>query len=594
LKVDIPGSRTIRAATFFVLIMITIPVLGGCPGQKNSVSTPQKPAEVVTVPQASAAGFNFTDVQEQAGVRFTHTDGSSGRHYFIEQVGAGCAFLDFDNDGLLDILAVTGAPLPGYKGAPDPHLMLWHNLGGGKFEDVTKRSGLGPVYYGLGVCAGDFDNDGFIDFYITCYGTNHLYRNMGNGTFKDVAVSAGVAGDNGIHTSACFVDYDNDGLLDLYVDGYVKWEVKDDRYCPSKTPHKSYCGPEVYPARHDTLYRNNGNGTFTDVSAEAHIVQPRSKSLGVVASDLNDDGWPDLYVTCDLEPNLLFLNNGKKGFVEQGVQAGVAYSGDGASEAGMGICASDYDNDGRMDLYVTNYSFEMDGLYKNQGSNFFSYESTRSGIGAPTLIPLGFGTRFADFDNDGWQDVVIAEGHVLDDAHEQNEALEYAQTMMLLRNREGKFSDVSKQAGSSFQSKYVGRGLAIGDFDNDGRIDILVNNMNGPLRLIRNQTESKNHWITLQLVGSRCNRSAIGARVIVKTKRGQQTQEVVSGSSYESQSDLRLHFGIGEGDIIEQIAVRWPGSGGKPGALEVLPSLAIDQIHRIKEGATRLGGDSTR
>lgn len=584
----------VRKALISVFALLVLTLSGGCSGNKNGGTLPQKTAENTSPQKDASAVFNFVDVQEQAGVRFTHTDGSSGRHYFIEQIGAGCAFLDYDNDGLLDILAVTGEPLPGYKGAPNPHLMLWHNLGGGKFEDVTQRSGLGQVYYGFGICAGDFDNDGNIDFYITCYGKNHLYRNLGNGTFKDIAVAAGVAGDSGIHTSACFVDYDNDGLLDLYVDGYVQWQLKDDRYCDSKLPHKSYCGPEVYPARHDTLYRNNGNGTFSDVSVTANIVQPRSKSLGVVASDLNEDGWPDLYVTCDLEPNLLFLNTGKKGFIEKGVEAGVAYSGDGASEAGMGVNACDYDNDGRMDLYVTNYSFEMDGLYKNQGKNFFTYESTRSGIGAPTLIPLGFGTRFADFDNDGWQDVVVAEGHVLDDAHEQNEALEYAQTMMMLRNREGKFTDVSKQSGPSFQPKYVGRGLAIGDFDNDGKIDILVNNMNGPLRLIQNETTSKNHWITLQLVGSRSNRSAIGARVTVKTKQGQQTQEVVSGSSYESQSDLRLHYGIADGDTIEQITVRWPGSGGKPGALEILPSLAIDQIHRIQEGATRLGGDSTR
>ncbi len=546
------------------------------------------------LPQANSttvSTLRFVDIGDRAGVHFTHTDGGSGRHYFIEQIGAGCAFIDYDNDGLLDIFAVNGAPLPGYKGPANPHSALYRNLGNGKFEDITERAGLSTTFYGHGVCAGDFDNDGFIDLFVTCTGKDHLYHNLGNGTFKDIAIPAGVSGDDGIHTSACFVDYDNDGKLDLYVCGYVKWTLKDDRWCGSRNTHKRYCGPEVYPSRQDALYHNNGDGTFTDVSRAANIVQPRSKSLGVVATDINEDGWPDLYVTCDLEPKLLFVNNRKGGFVEQGVSCGVAFSGDGASEAGMGVSASDYDNDGHMDLFVTNYSFEMYSLYRNMGTGFFNYESNRSGIGPATLVPLGFGARFADFDNDGWQDVVIANGHVLDDAKETNQALEYEQTMQLFRNRSAHFEDVSTLSGPSFQSKFVGRGLAVGDFDNDGRVDILVNNNHGPLRLIHNESTVTGHWLTLKLVGAKCNRSAIGARVNVKTSTGIQTQEVVSGSSFLSQSDLRLHFGLGSDGKAQQVTIRWAGSNGKPGKVETWNSLSVDRIHELIEGTSTQRGE---
>jgi hypothetical protein len=558
-----------KGTLFGVLSLMIAFGISGCSGDGKSGNTKPTPVTPVT-PVAAVTGttFEFVDVQDSAGVKFKHTDGSSGRHYFIEQIGAGCAFVDYDNDGLLDIFVINGAPLPGYKGPPNPHSELWHNLGNGKFENVTEKSGLGGMHYGHGVCAGDFDNDGLTDLYVTCSGHNHLYKNMGNGNF---------------------VDNDNDGKLDLYVCGYVDWNIKADRWCGKTNLKKSYCGPEVYPARRDTLYHNNGDGTFTDVTVASGIAHPRSKSLGVVASDVNNDGWPDFYVANDLDPNLLFINNGKGKFTEQGVQQGVAFSGDGASEASMGVVATDYDNDGKMDLFVTNYSFEMCALYRNTGSNFFTYESNKSGVGPPTLITLAFGTRFEDFDNDGWQDVVVGNGHVLDDVHEQNEALEYAQAMQLMRNRGGKFEEITKQAGPSFVPKYVARGLATGDFDNDGKVDMLVNDMNGPLRLIHNQIHSSGHWLTLQLVGTRSNRSAIGAHVTITTKTGTQTQEVVSGSSFLSQSDFRLHFGLGDDTATKDVTVRWPGSGGKPGQVEVWKALAVDKFHKLTEGAARQG-----
>jgi hypothetical protein len=545
---------------------------------------------------ASADGaLQFVDRQQDAGVTFTHSDGGSGRHYYIEQIGSGCAFIDYDNDGLPDIFAVSGKPLPGYKKTDSPRCELWHNLGGGRFEKVTDKAGLGLRDYGFGVCAADYDNDGYVDLFVTCNGGNHLFHNERNGTFKDVTIAAGVRGMGGISTSACFFDADNDGWVDLYVCHYVRWNIKEDRWCGKEQTKKSYCGPEVYPANPDTLLHNNHDGTFTDVSQKCHIIQPRSKSLGVVSTDVNGDGWQDLYVACDLEPNLLLVNNGDGTFHEDGIQQAVAFGMDGAAEAGMGVTAGDYDNDGRMDLFVTNYSFEMNALYRNAGHNFFTYESQRTAIGPPSLVPLAFGTHFGDFDNDGWQDVVVANGHVLDDCHEQNQALEYAQAMDLYMNRQGKtFDHASRRAGPAFQAKYVGRGLAVGDYDRDGKLDVLVNNINGPLRLIHNESGNIGNWIGIDLQGTKSNRSAIGARVKIKTAAGWQMQEVASGSSYLSQSEFHLHFGIGTAREIEQAVVQWPGSGGKPGPTGTWAPLEANKTHALKESAGHPGQGDKR
>jgi enediyne biosynthesis protein E4 len=533
----------------------------------------------------TSSAFHFTDAQDSANVRFTHTDGGSGRHFFVEQFCSGCGFIDYDNDGWLDIYAVDGAPLPGMHADQPPRHRFWRNRRDGTFEDVTEKAGLGSTRFGGGVCAGDYNNDGHTDLFVTCFGKNHLYRNMGDGTFRDVAEEAGVADDAGIHTSACFVDYDNDGWLDLYVCRYVEYSLDKDRFCGKGNLHKSYCGPEVFPSRHDILYKNNRDGTFTDVSRASGIIQPRSKSLGVVATDLDNDGWMDLYVTCDLEPNLLLMNNRDGTFRETGVSSGVAYNVDGAALAGMGVASGDYDNDGRMDLFVTNYSFEMNSLFRNMGNGSFDYESIRTGIGPPSLVPLGFGAQFADFDNDGWLDVIVANGHVLDNCNESNQALEYAQKLQVYRNFGGtRFEDVSAASGPAFQQKYIGRGLAVGDYNNDGLLDFLVNDNKGPLRLIRNETQTGNRWLRLQLQGTRANRSAIGARVEVVTRNGRRTGEVKSGSSYLSQGDLRLHFGLADADTADEVHVRWPGSGGKPGATETWRNLASNQTHTLIEG----------
>jgi enediyne biosynthesis protein E4 len=556
----------------------------GCQSRQNAI-----PRAAGT---ARPAKFQFRDVQTPAGITFRHTDGESGRKYFVEQFCSGCGFIDIDNDGFLDIYAVNGAPLPGSKLTSHPRHEMYRNRGDGTFENITDKCGMGSTRFGGGVCAADYDNDGCVELYVTCFGKNHLYKNKGNGVFEDIAEHAGVAGTDCISTSACFFDYDNDGWLDLYVCHYVDYKLADDRFCGKGKDHKSYCGPEVFHSHSDTLYHNNRDGTFTEVSSKSRIIQARSKSLGVVATDIDNDGWMDLYVTCDLEPNLLLINNRDGTFTERGVEYGVAYGMDGEAHAGMGVAAGDYDNDGKIDLFVTNYSFEMNSLYHNTGQASFNYASLTTGIGPPSLVPLGFGAHFADFDNDGWQDMIVANGHVLDDCHDNNQALEYAQPIQLYQNSGGtKFSDVSKEAGPAFDARCVGRGLAVGDYDNDGRIDLLVSCNKGPLRLIHNESTFENNWIKLQLEGKKANRSAVGARVQIKTAAGTQTQEVYSGSSYLSQSDFRLHFGLGKLTEVQEISVRWPGSGGKPGAVEVWRGLEINRIHRLVEGTASTKGD---
>jgi hypothetical protein len=530
--------------------------------------------------------LRFEDVAEEVGLKFTHTDGGSGRHFFVEQIGSGCALVDLDGDGLLDLFALCGAPLPGYKGEAPRH-RLWKGEPGGKFTEATDSAGVGSYSYGTGVCVADFDNDGKPDIYVTCYGKNLLYRNLGSMKFEEVGEKAGVAGAGILSTSAAFFDYDNDGFVDLYVGHYVKWTLKEDRWCGANKDKKSYCGPEVYPAQLDTLYRNNGDGTFKDVTLASKIACPSSKTLGMVATDVDNDGWIDLYCANDLVPNLLFINNRDGTFSERGVAQAVAFGQDGGAESGMGVTAGDYDGDGRMDLFVTNYSYEMYALYRNTTEGQFEYDSVRAGVGQPTLLPLGFGTRFSDLDLDGHPDLVMANGHVLDDCKDTNAALEYAQTMQFLRNLDGRrFQDVSAQAGPAFLKKYVGRGLAVGDYDNDGKPDVAVNNVNGPLRLIHNLSESGNHWIGLSLRGTTANRSAIGARVTVRAGGKSMEQEVVSGSSYLSQSDLRLQFGLGSSETVEEIVVRWPGSGGKPGAEQHWSNLTSNSYYSLEQGVT--------
>lgn len=562
------------------------PLTSGCRGAGSQRARDAAP----TLSQIAA--LSFVDKQDQAGIAFTHTDGGCGRHYFVEQFCSGCGFVDFDGDGHLDVYAVNGAPLPGVMPSNQSRHEMYRNRGDGTFENVTDQVGLGSTRFGGGICAGDYDNDGKIELYVTCYGKNHLYKMGPNGKYIDIAEHAGVAGDACISTSACFFDYDNDGWLDLYVCHYVDYSLDKDRFCGVGKSHKSYCGPEVFASHRDTLYHNNRDGTFTDVSLHSRIVQPRSKSLGVVATDVDNDGWIDLYVTCDLEPNILLINNRDGTFSEKGVVNGVAYGMDGAALAGMGITAGDYDNDGNIDLHVTNYSMEMNSLFRNTGRGSFTYESLSTGIGPPSLVPLGFGTHFADFDNDGWLDVVVANGHVLDDCHDNNTALEYAQPLQLYLNHVGKaFEDVSARSGPAFQSKFVGRGLAVGDYDNDGRLDILVSNNKGPLRLIHNECSNSNNWIKFQLTGTQGNRSAIGARVEIVTATGRQVQEVYSGSSYLSQSDFRPHFGVGSDSKALEVRVRWPGSGGRPGKVEIWKDLEINRIHHLVEGTTLIKGE---
>lgn len=521
----------------------------------------------------------FTDVTESCGLDFVHTDGGSGRKFFVEQFCSGCGFVDYDGDGWIDIIGISGAPLPGYKSQKTPRAELYHNNHDGTFTKVTDQAHFLNDGYGGGLCAGDYDNDGDVDVFVTNVGTCKLFRNNGDGTFTD-ATTAAHADVKGLCTSSAFGDYDRDGDLDLYVCRYIKYSLDQDRWCSQIKGKKSYCGPEVYPGNSDVLLRNNGDGTFTDVAKTSGIASLKPKSLGVVWTDYNNDGWQDIYLACDLVPNVLWRNNKDGTFTDVALEAGVSYNDDGAAEAGMGVDAQDYDNDGNVDIIVTNYSYESYALYHNEGNGAFTYVSSKAGISEPTLLPLGFGVHLFDFNLDGRRDLFFANGHVLDDVHEYNQTLEYAQKNQLFLNRgNDTFEEVTNKVGAAFQKKFVARGSAVGDYDNDGDFDVLVANNKGPLRLLRNDGGNNNAWLTVKIVGTRSNRDGIGARVTVECAGKRQTAELHSGSSYLSQSDLRLNFGLGNAQRADDVTVLWPS-----GARESFGPQRARQFVRLREG----------
>lgn len=556
-----------------ILPVIFFTILSGC-------KLPARSAHHEGAPSRDSALPQFTEVTKQCGLDFIHTDGESGRKFFVEQFCSGCGFVDYDGDGWLDIVAIDGAPLPGYKGKKQhPRAELYRNNHDGTFTKVTDQARFINTGFGGGVCAGDYDNDGYVDLFVTNFGTCKLFHNNRNGTFTDVTVAAH-ADVKGLCTSCAFGDYNRDGFLDLYVCRYLDYSLDQDRWCSQVKGKKSYCGPEVYPGNSDVLLRNNGNGTFTDVSQKSGIAKLKPKSLGVVWTDFNNDGWPDIYLACDLVPNVLWRNNKNGTFTNVALSAGVAYNEDGAAEAGMGVDAQDYDNDGNIDLIVTNYSYESYALYHNEGNGTFTYASSKAGIAEPTLLPLGFGTFFFDFNLDGYKDLFFANGHVLDDIKEYSQSLEYAQKNQLFLNRgNGTFEEVTDRVGAAFQKKYVARGAAVGDFDNDGDLDILVACNKGPLRLLRNDGGNRNAWLTVTLVGTKSNRCGIGARVIAECMGKRQTVEVHSGASYLSQSDLRPNFGFGKAERVDKVKVLWPS-----GIVESFGPFKTRQFVRLTEG----------
>jgi len=502
-------------------------------------------------------GFRLVDATAAAGIRFQHNSGAFGAKYLPETMGSGCAFLDYDGDGWLDILIVNGMDWPGHK-RQRTTMHLYRNNHNGTFTDVTERAGLAVEMYGMGVAVGDYDNDGFPDILITAVGQNRLFRNNGRGRFLDVTEKAGLGGRNAFSASAMWFDYNRDGLLDLLVCNYVKWSPEHDVFCSVDGKRKSYCTPEAYHGSTCWLFRNRGDGTFEDVTAASGIFDTTSKSLGVALVDYDRDGWPDVLVTNDTQPNKLYRNRRDGTFEDVAVRAGVAFSEDGKARAGMGVDTADFDNSGATGIAITNFDNEMMGLYRPVPQGTFADIALKAGVGQPSRDSLGFGCAFLDANLDGNLDLVAVNGHIDETArHVRN--VGYAQPAHLfLNNGKGGFHDVAPAAGSGFASPKVGRGLAYGDFDRDGDLDILVTTNQGPAFLYRNDITSGNRSLRLRLVGTKSNRDAIGAVARVWTPDGGQTRMVKTGSSYLSQSELTLTFGLAQRDHADRVVIEWP------------------------------------
>ncbi|MGA8267973.1 MAG: CRTAC1 family protein [Candidatus Acidiferrales bacterium] len=527
---------------------------------------------------ASNLAFRLADVTAKAGIDFHHNSGAYGGKMLPETMGSGCAFLDYDADGWQDILLVNGMDWPGHK-RERTTLKLYRNNRNGTFSDVTRSSGLDVELYGLGVAVGDYNNDGFPDILITCVGQNHLFKNTGKGTFVDVTRASGLAARDGFSTSALWFDYDRDGLLDLFVCNYVKWSGEHDVFCSLDGKHKSYCTPEAYRGETCWLFHNRGDGTFEDVTAKSGIFDSSSKSLGVAMFDYDQDGWPDLIVANDTQPNKLYRNQRDGTFKEVAVEAGLAFSSEGKARAGMGVDVADFDNSGAPGIAITNFDNEMMGLYHASGKGAFDDIATRAGIGLASKSTLGFGCVFADIDLDGYLDLIVANGHIDETVRNIRGNVGYAQPPHLFLNDEkGAFHDVASEAGGGFDQPKVGRGLAYGDFNRDGNLDLLMTTNNGPAYLFRNEQLGGNRSIRLQLTGTKSNRDAIGAGVRVECNGSGQSRVVKGGSSYLSQSELPVTFGVGKSDTVDRVVIRWPS-----GRVEDFKSVAAGRAYRCIE-----------
>jgi enediyne biosynthesis protein E4 len=538
-----------------------------------------------TAPRALDQSIKFVDVAAEAGVTVLNVSGGVSKDYIIDENGNGAAWFDFDNDGDLDLLIVNGSTRENMKNGGDLLATLYRNDGKGHFTDVTAASGLTARGWGMGTCVADYDNNGFEDVYLTtALGPNVLYHNNGNGTFTDVTRQAGV-GDTRWSTGCAFGDYDRDGFVDLYVANYLAFderkiarrgETPNCRFMTVDVP----CGPKGLVGEPDVLYHNNGHGGFTDVTQAAGIKDPGYYGFGVLFSDLDNDGWPDIYVANDSTPHLLFHNNHNGTFSENGLAAGVALSGDGREQAGMGVDAGDYDGDGYLDLVVTNFSHDYTTLYENNALGFFTDASYATGIARGAGRYMGWGVGFIDVDNNGLLDLLIANGHIYPEVDRHGLGTRYLQRKQLFKNLGNKrFQEITDQAGGGLLIEKSSRGAAFGDYDDDGDIDVLVVNLNDRPTLLRNDTVSGNHWITIRLVGTKSNRDAIGARIELAAAGRKQTAEVRSGASYISDNDRRAHFGLGSADRIDQVLIRWPS-----GLVETVKDLAVDRFYIVREG----------
>jgi hypothetical protein len=540
---------------------------------------------------------NFTDIVEKAGLTMQEIFGGiETKKYIIETTGTGVAIFDYDNDGWPDIFLVNGTRLEGFAAGDAPSNHLYRNNHDGTFADVTATAGLTATGWGQGVCVGDYDNDGWEDLYVTYYGKNRLYHNQG-GVFTEVAEKAGVAGSGKAWGSGCaFVDYDRDGKLDLIVTNYVDFDLSA---APAPGQRATclwkgvpvMCGPRGLPGAKNILYHNKGDGTFEDVTAKAHIDRTDGHySLSVSTLDFDEDGWPDIYVACDSTASILYRNNHDGTFTDVAVTSGAAFNEDGREQAGMGTTVADFNGDGHLDIFKTNFSDDTSTLYRNNGDGTFTDATSAAGLGLYTQY-LGWGTMFFDFDNDGWPDLILANGHVYPEVDSQHLGSSYKEPRILYHNNgDGTFSDISASAGSGITTPASSRGMAVGDLWNDGRMSAVVSNMNAPASLLVNQVRTPNHWIAIHTVGTRSNRDGIGARIAVKAGSRMLVDEVRSGSSYISNSDMRVHFGLGTVAKVYWIEIRWPS-----GLIERFTDLGVDAIHTVKEGSGKaVEGDAKK
>jgi hypothetical protein len=545
------------------------------------------PSAAASSPAKSPALADFQDLAAKAGlIAKTVFGGVDTKKYIIETTGTGVAIFDYDNDGWPDIFLVNGTTLEGFPADKAPTNHLYRNNHDGTFTDVTVKAGLSATGWGQGVCVGDYDNDGWEDLYVTYYGHNHLYHNQ-KGTFTEVGEKAGVAGSGKAWGSGCaFVDYDRDGKLDLMVANYVDFDVTT---APAPGERASciwkgapvMCGPRGLPGQANILYHNRGDGTFEDVTQKAHIDKTDGHySLSISTLDFDNDGWPDIYVACDSTPSILYHNKHDGTFTDVAVTAGAAFNEDGREQAGMGTTIGDFDGDGRLDIFKTNFSDDTSTLYRNNGDGTFTDATFSAGLGLYTKY-LGWGTMFFDFDNDGWPDLILANGHVYPEVDKYKLGSDYQEPRILYHNNgNGTFSDISATAGAGITTAASSRGLAVGDLWNDGKSSVVISNMNAPPSLLVNQVKSTNHWIAFKTVGTKSNRDGIGAKLTLKVGQRVLVDEVRSGSSYNSNSDMRVHFGLGAATKMDWVEVRWLS-----GLTERFDGLAVDKVHTLTEGS---------
>jgi len=527
----------------------------------------------------ASADIHLTDVTQQTGIRFAHTDGSSGRRYIVETVSAGLALFDYDKDGLIDIYFLNGAPLKGSRASTTPRNALYRNLGNWRFQDVSAQSGLDDAGYGLGVAVGDYDNDGDADVFLNNFGPNVLYRNNGDGSFSDVTQSAGVAGAGQVGAGACFLDMEGDGDLDLYVANYLAFSY-DGHRTAQIAGHMVYQAPVHYRPIADQLLRNNGDGTFTDVSKAAGIAAHAGWGMGMVCADYDADGDTDIFIGNDVAENFLFKNNGQGVFAELGLDTGTAYTADGSPSASMGVDCADYDNDGLLDFKVTSYQQELTTLYQNLGDDFFDDVTQKTGAGNGTLTAVTWGVGLVDFDNDADRDLFIACGHLQDSVDKYDDVTSYLQRNVLLSNNgQGRFRDISRSSGSGMDVRLSSRGAGFDDLDNDGDVDVVILNSRAGPTCLRNDSPQQGHWLQVQLQGRKTNRSAIGARVLVQTGDLKLVDEVHSGRGYQSHYGERLHFGLGRHERVDRIELKWIGGGR-----DVYKNIPADQFITLVEG----------